>query len=62
MNMKKIYKQIARKHGTSATQVQQEIQAAIDAAYLNPSAAAQRIPRTGETPTPEELIAYLAGK
>ena len=64
MNMKNIYRQVAKKHGVSIAEVKREMQAAIDAAYANPSesdatkAQQNRIPRIGVTPTVEEFLRY----
>lgn len=69
MDMRKIYREIARKNGVSVRDVKKDMQAAITAAYKNPPkdggviAAYQRqVPRKGEIPTPDELIRYMAGK
>jgi len=47
----------------------QEMQAALAEAYTNPlnnneitKAYQNRVPRQGETPTPEKAVRYLAGK
>lgn len=60
MNMKKVYKAIAKKHGVSVTEVRREIQAAIDEAYKNPNFHAQCVYRNGDKPTPEEFITHMA--
>lgn len=60
MNMKKIYKQIAKKNGVSVSEVKSEIQAAIDATYENPNFHAQCVYRAGDKPTPEEFISHMA--
>lgn len=60
MNMKKIYRQIAKKNGVSVAEVKREIEAAIDAAYENPNFHAQCVYRAGDKPTPEEFIAHMA--
>ena len=59
MNMKKLYKKIARKNGVSVDQVKRDIQEAIDATYLSPNLYARCIPCKGEKPTPEEFISYV---
>lgn len=66
MSMRKIYKQIAKKHGVTVAEVRADIQSAITAAYTEPSsdneitkAYQNRIPRKGEIPTPEEFIHYV---
>ncbi len=69
MSMRKIYRELARKHGVSAKEVRQEMQAALTEAYTDPQnnneitrAYQNRVPRQGEIPTPEEAVHYLAGK
>jgi len=65
MSMRKIYRELAKKHGVSAKEVRQEMQAALTEAYtdpLNNNAYQNRVPRQGEIPTPEEAVRYLAGK
>ncbi len=69
MSMRKIYRELARKHGVSAKKVRQEMQEALADAYTNPlndneitKAYQNRVPRQGEIPTPEEAVRYQAGK
>lgn len=69
MSMRKIYRELARKHGVSAKEVRQEMQAALTDAYTNPlnnneitKAYQNRVPCRGEIPTLEEAVRYLAGK
>lgn len=69
MNMRKIYRRIAKEHGVSVTEVKRDMQEAITAAYQNPpqdggviAAYQRRVPRKGEIPTPDELIRYAAKK
>jgi len=57
---RKIYKEIARKHGVSIGEVRRDIQAAIDEAYKTPSFYARCVYREGEKPTPEEFITHIA--
>lgn len=66
MNMKKIYKKVAKQYGVSVQEVEREIQAAIMDAYANPMRAdgvtqvyQDKVPRRGEIPTPDEVIRYL---
>jgi len=59
MNLKKVYKKIARTHGVSVTEIAQEIQTAIDAAYTNPAFHAKCVYRKGDKPTPEEFLAHI---
>ena len=56
MSMRKIYREIARKYGTTPKEVRTEIQKMIDDAYQN------QVPRKGEIPTAEEFIRYCAQK
>lgn len=67
MNMKKIYKKVAKQYGVSVQEVEREIQAAIADAYADPlnhneitQLYQQNVPRKGEIPTPDEVIRYLA--
>ena len=60
MNMKKIYKKIARKHGVSVEQAKKDVQEAIDITFMSPSFYARSIPCKGEKPTPEEFISYVS--
>lgn len=69
MNMRKMYRRIAKEHGVSVTEVKRDMQEAITAAYQNPpqdggviAAYQRRVPRKGEIPTPDELIRYAAKK
>ena len=69
MNMRKIYRQIAKEHGVTVAEVKRDMQEAISAAYQNPpddggvTAAWQRqVPHREETPTPEEVIRYASAK
>ena len=69
MNMRKIYRKIARKNGVSIKEVRQEMLAAIKEAYITPrndnpdiKAYQNRVPRQNEIPTPEELIYYLSSQ
>ena len=59
---RKIYRQIAKKHKTNIGEVKREMQKAVDAAYVFPSAEAENVPRKGEKPTIEEFIDYSVKK
>lgn len=66
MNMKKIYKKVAKQYGVSVEEVEREMQAAITEAYTDPrrndgvtQVYQDNVPRQGEIPTPEEVIRYL---
>jgi len=60
MNMKKIYKAIAKQHSVSVAEVKREMQAAIDETYRNPNWYARCVYSEGDKPTPEEFIAHMA--
>ena len=62
MNMKKIYKELAQKYGMSVSDIKNEIQEAINAAYINPIFNARCMPCKGETPDADEFIVYMARK
>ena len=55
-----IIRKIAKQNGVSTAEVRREMQAAIDATYINPTAAALAVPRADSVPTPEELIDHCA--
>ena len=56
---------VAKKEGVSSERIRKDIEAAIAAARKdgNPTVQAfwNAVPRQGDAPTPEELIAYIAG-
>ncbi len=69
MSMRKIYRELAKKHGVSVKEIRQDMQAALTEAYTDPlnnnvitKAYQNRVPRQGEIPTPEEAVRYLAGE
>ena len=69
MDITKILGQVAEADGVSIEEVKKEMQAAISAAYQNPSddggrteARQKEVPCRGEIPTPEEFIRYAAWK
>lgn len=69
MNMRKIYRRIAKENGVSVKEVKQDMQAAITAAYINTpqdggvtAAYQNRVPRKSEIPTTKEFIRYAAQK
>ncbi|HQC82036.1 MAG TPA: sporulation initiation factor Spo0A C-terminal domain-containing protein [Bacillota bacterium] len=62
MNMKKIYKQVAKQYGVSEEEVKREIQTAIEATYAKPNFYAECVERKNEIPTPEELIKHLSNR
>ena len=59
MNMKKIYKQVAKKNGVSVAEVKREMQKAIDSAYVDPNFYARCVQRKGEIPTIEEFLTHM---
>lgn len=67
MQMRKIYKKVAKEHGVSVAEVKREIQLMIEDAWKNPpndggvtKAYQRQVPCKGEIPTPDELIRYAA--
>lgn len=66
MSMRKIYRQIARKHGIPVSELKRDMQEAINIAYLNSpddgvtKAYQNRVPRKGQIPTTDEFIRYAA--
>ena len=67
MNMRKIYRKVAKEYGVSVEEVKREMQAAITDAYTNPlnnngitKTYQSRVPCKGAIPTPEELIRPLS--
>ena len=62
--VKKILKQVAKEHGVSVNEVQRDIEALLVETRNNPDPSVQAawaaIPCKGETPTIEEVVAYLA--
>ena len=65
MNMKKILKKVARANGVTVKEVETEIQKAINEAWKNPPddvtvSYQRRVPCTGEIPTPDEFIRFMA--
>lgn len=59
MDMKKIYKAIAKQHGVSVSEVERDMQAAIDETYNNPNWYARCVYFEGDEPTQEEFIAHI---
>ncbi len=68
MSMRKIYREIARKHHVSVQEVRDEMQKALNMAWVNPekteaqAANQKRIPTKGQIPTVEEFIHYAKGE
>lgn len=66
MSMRKVYRQIAKKHGVSVADVKRDMQEALNYAYNNTpndgvtGAYQNQVPRKGEIPTPDEFIRYAA--
>lgn len=62
----KAMEQVAAKNGVSVAEVRKEIAIAIDEAFSNADPDVQarlaKISRTGDRPTPEEFIVYMAEK
>lgn len=66
MHRKDIFEEVAKKYHTTPEDVYTEIQKVIDIGYDNPNPAVRarwkQVKIRGERPTPEEVIAYLAGR
>ncbi len=68
MNMRKIYRQIAKKYGVSVEDVKRDMQAAITQAYNNApdngvtKSHQDKVVRKGEIPTPDELILHVVNE
>jgi indole-3-glycerol phosphate synthase len=66
--MRKIYREVAKKHGVSVKEVKEEMQKALDHAYSNTAddgvivAYQKQVPSKGDIPTPEEFIKYAVNK
>ncbi len=64
MNMKKIYKKIAKKHGVTWQEVRDDMQEALNHAYTDPNrnilniVTQSKVECEGEVPTPEEFMLY----
>lgn len=63
MNTNDIFEKVARQYNTTADEVYEEIQKAIDAGFDNPDPDVQnewkKMNIQGKRPTPEEVIEYL---
>ena len=64
MDIDKIIKQVARAHNTTPEEVYSEMQIALDDAFQNPDPNVQKewakVPLSGNRPTPEDVIPFLA--
>ena len=64
MNFNEIIKQVALAHNTTPEEVYSEMQIALDAAFQNPDPNVQKewakVPLSGNRPTPEDVIPFLA--
>lgn len=66
--MRKIYREVAKKHGVSVKEVKEEMQKALDHAYTNTpddevtGVCQKQVPSKGDIPTPEEFIKYAVNK
>ena len=56
---KKIYKKIAREFGVTIEEVRREMEAAIDAAYQEPTFYARCVKFKGDKPTPDEFFDHI---
>ena len=63
---RKIYRELAKKHGVTAAEVRRDMQSALNAAYENSARTPETIRaqsavlRGGDVPTPEEFILHAA--
>lgn len=57
---RKIYREIARKHGVSVKEVKRDMQEAVDKAYENPTFYARCVHRKDEKPTIDEFVEHIA--
>lgn len=63
---RKLYRKLAKKHGVTVAEVNQNMQEVINTAYTDPDRdliniyAQNSVPRKGDIPTPDELIRYAA--
>ncbi|MEA4992215.1 MAG: sporulation initiation factor Spo0A C-terminal domain-containing protein [Oscillibacter sp.] len=61
---RKIYRQLAKKHGVTTEEIRRDMQSALNAAYENPARtpetvrAQSTVLRGDEVPTPEEFIRH----
>ena len=64
MNCNEIIKQVAIANNTTPEEVYSEMQIALDAAFQNPDPNVQKewakVPLSGNRPTPEDVIPFLA--
>ncbi len=58
MQIKEIYKTVAKKYGINAEEAEAEINKAIAEAFENPTDYAKEIPCEGDIPTPEDIIKF----
>jgi len=59
---RKIYKQLAKKHGVSVEEIKRDMQAAINITYENPSEAAKNIMCDGRIPTVDEFMHHTTAQ
>lgn len=66
MNMRNIYRKIAKEHGITVAEVKRDMQAAIDRAYqkndktVSEKVEQSKVPSCGEIPTVKEFIRYAS--
>jgi len=59
---RKLIRKVAKAHKTTVKDVREQMQAAIDHAYTNPTPQALSVNRKGEKPTPDEIVGYAVQK
>lgn len=68
MNMKEIYKKVAKANNTTVEEIEREMRYAIEEAYTrkdldeNAKQRQNQVSRKGEIPTPEEIIKFCVEK
>ena len=62
MNMKRIYRQVAKEYGVSVEEVKRDMTEATNAAYITPNFNAKCVPSKGDVPTTEEMIRHIANR
>ena len=59
---RKLIRKVAKAHKTTVKDVREQMQAAIDHAYMTPTPQALQVSRNAEKPTPDEVVGYAVQK
>jgi hypothetical protein len=59
---RKVYREIAKKHGVTVAEVKRDMQAAINEAYKNPNHFARNVKSKSDIPTSDEFINHAVRK